>query len=129
MGDVPFAVLNLRIFARGLLIFGVIGLPWFIEGQKHYPELFNYLIIGQHFSRYTGGTFNDCLQRQGAHAAHGIHYFFTGDSDNGFVQGKATTEIDGQQWQFAVPSFLPVNVGEAYINVVRAPLKAAVSPR
>ena len=46
-------------WVRGLLIFGVIGLPWFIEGQKHYPELFNYLIIGQHFSRYTGGTFNN----------------------------------------------------------------------
>jgi len=44
---------------RGLLIFCAIGLPWFIEGQKHYPELFNYLIIGQHFSRYTGGGFNN----------------------------------------------------------------------
>ena len=44
---------------RGLLVFGAIGLPWFLAGQKHYPELFNYLIIGQHFSRYTGGTFNN----------------------------------------------------------------------
>ncbi|PUE33558.1 hypothetical protein B9Z52_08285 [Limnohabitans sp. Jir72] len=44
---------------RGLLVFCAIGLPWFIEGQKHYPELFNYLIVGQHFSRYTGGSFNN----------------------------------------------------------------------
>jgi len=46
-------------WGRGLLLFGAMGLPWFIAGQQHYPELFNYLIIGQHFSRYTGGTFNN----------------------------------------------------------------------
>ena len=105
--------------------------PWpgesYVWNNQTVPKAYN-AMAGRTLD-YTGGTFNDCLQRQGAHAAHGIHYFFTGDSDNGFVQGKATTEIDGQQWQFAVPSFLPVNVGEAYINVVRAPLKAAVSPR
>ena len=44
---------------RGLAVFAAIALPWFILGQQKYPELFNYLIIGQHFARYTGQTFNN----------------------------------------------------------------------
>jgi 4-amino-4-deoxy-L-arabinose transferase-like glycosyltransferase len=44
---------------RGLAVFAAIALPWFILGQRKYPELFNYLIIGQHFARYTGQTFNN----------------------------------------------------------------------
>ena len=46
---------------RGLAVFGAIALPWFVRGQQTYPELFNYLIIGQHFSRYTGQSFNNQL--------------------------------------------------------------------
>ena len=44
---------------RGLALFGALALPWFVLGQSKYPELFNYLIIGQHFARYTGQTFNN----------------------------------------------------------------------
>jgi len=44
---------------RGLAVFAAIALPWFVLGQQKYPELFNYLIIGQHFARYTGQTFNN----------------------------------------------------------------------
>lgn len=69
-----------------------------------------------------------CEEKQGAHAAHGIHYFFTGDVDNGFVLGKPTNEIDGLQWQFMVPTAAPVNVGEPYANVSRVPLKAVAVP-
>jgi glycerophosphoryl diester phosphodiesterase len=78
---------------------------------------------------HSGRTFADCLQRQGAHGAHGIHYFATHDSDNLFVEGKPLTEIDGQQWQFMVPTERPRNVGDRYANVVRAPLQAVVVPR
>ena len=65
-----------------------------------------------------------CADKQGAYAAHGLHFFVTHDSDNLFVGAPApTTEIDGQQWQFAVPTAQPTNVGEPYANIVRAPLK------
>jgi len=46
---------------RGLAVFGAVALPWFVLGQRSYPELFNYLIVGQHFSRYTGQSFNNQL--------------------------------------------------------------------
>jgi len=44
---------------RGLALFCALVLPWFVLGQGKYPELFNYLIIGQHFARYTGQSFNN----------------------------------------------------------------------
>lgn len=44
---------------RGILLWSVISLPWLILGQMKYSELFNYLIIGQHFSRYVGDEFNN----------------------------------------------------------------------
>lgn len=47
---------------RGLAVFAVLALPWFVLGQRQYPALFDYLIIGQHFARYTGHagqTFNN----------------------------------------------------------------------
>ena len=59
--------------------------------------------------------------KQGAFGSHGIHYFFTGDTDNAFSPAKAT-EIDGQQWQFAVPTAAPANIGDPYANVVKTPL-------
>lgn len=70
----------------------------------------------------------ECRQRQGAHGSHGIHYFATGDVDNAFLLGKPINEVDGQQWQFMVPSAQPQNVGDAYANVVRVPLVAVVTP-
>ncbi len=76
---------------------------------------------------HSGATFNDCIARQGAHAAHGVHYFVTHDSDNAFV-GLPTTEIDGTQWQFMVPTPAPRNVAEPYANVVRVPLLPVVVP-
>lgn len=51
-------MLNLP-WLRGLALFCVLTLPWFVLAQGKYPELFNYLIIGQHFARYTGQTFNN----------------------------------------------------------------------
>jgi hypothetical protein len=66
----------------------------------------------------------ECTDRQGAFGAHGVHFFATHDSDNLFVGApEPTTEIDGQQWQFAVPTAEPTNIGQAYANVVHAPLR------
>ena len=65
-----------------------------------------------------------CAQKQGAYASHGVHFFATGDSDNLFVGTPApVNEIDGQQWQFAVPTAAPTNVGEPYANVIRVDLR------
>ena len=65
-----------------------------------------------------------CSQRQGAYASHGLHFFATGDSDNLFVGTPVPVdEIDGQQWQFAVPTAAPTNVGEPYANVIRVKLR------
>ncbi|HTR01342.1 MAG TPA: glycosyltransferase family 39 protein [Candidatus Acidoferrum sp.] len=44
---------------RGIAVFAVIGLPWFVVAQRQYPGLFDYLIIGQHFRRYTGEHYNN----------------------------------------------------------------------
>lgn len=46
-------------WVSGLLLFSALALPWFVLGQQKYPGLFDYLIIGQHFGRYTGTTFNN----------------------------------------------------------------------
>jgi penicillin amidase len=79
------------------------------------------------YSSENGGTPYDqltCAQRQGAWRAHGVHYFVTNDTDNAASPGTLT-EIDAQQWQFMVPTAAPTNVGEAYGDVVRAPLEVA----
>jgi hypothetical protein len=68
-----------------------------------------------------------CDQKQGAWGAHGIHYFFSGDSDNA-ASPEVLTEIDAQQWQFMVPTGAPTNVGQRYGNVVIAPLQTVVLP-
>jgi hypothetical protein len=64
-----------------------------------------------------------CAEKQGAWGSHGIHFFVTGDTDNAFGP-KTTTEIDAQQWQFAVPTAEPAPVGERYAQSVRAKLVA-----
>jgi cysteine-rich repeat protein len=66
-----------------------------------------------------------CDQKQGAWASHGIHYFVTNDTDNAASPGTLT-EIDAQQWQFAVPTAAPAKIGEPYGNVVVTPLQTAV---
>ncbi len=68
-----------------------------------------------------------CEQRQGAHGSHGVHFFFTHDSDNAFSP-VTSTEIDGTQWQFMVPTAAPTNVGDRYANLVKAPLVPTVIP-
>ena len=43
----------------GLALFAVIALPWFVMAQQKYPQLFNYMFIGQQFNRYTAATYNN----------------------------------------------------------------------
>lgn len=66
-------------------------------------------------------TPENALERQGAFASHGLHFFATQDTDNAWI-GVPVNEIDGSQWQFAVPTSEPTNVGEPYAQVVRVPL-------
>jgi predicted acyl esterase len=77
---------------------------------------------------HSGNTAADCVERQGAHAQHGIHFFAPPESDNAMMP-VPVDEIDGQQWAFAVPMSAPANVGEQYANIVRVPLVRAVTPR
>jgi hypothetical protein len=68
-----------------------------------------------------------CAGRQGAWGSHGVHFFATHDSDNGFVGSPMPIdEVDAQQWQFAVPTDGPKAVGEPYAEAVRAPLVVTV---
>jgi 4-amino-4-deoxy-L-arabinose transferase-like glycosyltransferase len=43
----------------GLGLLACIALPWFIWVERVHPGVFDYLIVGQHFGRYTGTTFNN----------------------------------------------------------------------
>ena len=63
----------------------------------------------------------------GAIAEHGVHFFFTQDSDNTFSP-KNTDEIDGQQWRFEVPMATPTNVLVPYGANVSAKLVAVAAP-
>ena len=63
--------------------------------------------------------------RQGCVACHGVHYLFTNDTDNAFMQ-KPTTEVDGQQFIWAVPTNTATNVGEGYANTARFALVPTV---
>ncbi len=69
----------------------------------------------------------DCTKRQGTHAAHGVHFFVTHDTDNALTP-LTLTEVDGEQWQFIVPAARPRNLAEPYANVARFPLQALVFP-
>lgn len=86
--------------------------PWPGEAQSH-SGLAAYRLL-------------PCDQKQGAWGSHGLHFFFTSDTDNAFVSPAPTTEVDGQQWQFAVPTKRPTNVGQDYANNVLIPLQAVV---
>ncbi len=68
-----------------------------------------------------------CADRQGSYGSHGIHILVLAESDNLFT-GLPTTELDGQQWQFMVPTDAPRNVGQPYANTVRVPLQPLVLP-
>ncbi|HEX2038852.1 MAG TPA: hypothetical protein VHF47_03855 [Acidimicrobiales bacterium] len=69
-----------------------------------------------------------CDQKQGAWGSHGVHFFFTGDTDNAFTP-KPVTELDAQQWQFAVPTAAPTNVGDPYANTVKFRLVPTATPQ
>ena len=43
----------------GLALFAFIALPWFVIAQQKYPDLFNYMFIGQQFNRYISATYNN----------------------------------------------------------------------
>ncbi|MEO8118273.1 MAG: glycosyltransferase family 39 protein [Rhodoferax sp.] len=43
----------------GLALFAAIALPWFVVAQQKYPQLFDYMFIGQQFNRYTAATYNN----------------------------------------------------------------------
>jgi hypothetical protein len=64
--------------------------------------------------------------RQGCFACHGIHYMFTSDTDNATAP-KPVTEIDGQQYVWAVPTNSAQNVGDEYANTVKIPLGAQIT--
>ncbi len=81
---------------------------------------------------HDAGERADCElhQTQGAFGSHGLHFFVAPESDNGFVGTPVpVNEIDGSQWQFAVPQDAPANVGEAYGTIIRAPRVATVVPQ
>jgi len=66
--------------------------------------------------------------RQGCIACHGIHYLFTSDTDNATAP-KPTTEVDGQQYVWAVPTNTASNVGDAYANTVKFAVVPTVNPQ
>jgi hypothetical protein len=64
---------------------------------------------------------------QGAIGEHGIHFFMTGDTDNG-TQTQPVDELDGQQWRFSVPMSAPANVIQPYAADLLSPLQPLVTP-
>ncbi|MDM4770477.1 PKD domain-containing protein [Solimonas sp. SE-A11] len=81
------------------------------------------------YARMAGKPYEqlDCSERQGAYAAHGVHFFVTHDTDNAFLP-LSLTEVDGEQWQFMVPTERPRNIAEPYANVARLPLLPVATP-
>lgn len=79
------------------------------------------------YSAYWGKPYDQitCDEKQGDWGSHGLHFFFTGDTDNAFTP-VPITEAVGMQWQFAVPTAAPVARGEEFAQIVRLPLRRAV---
>jgi 4-amino-4-deoxy-L-arabinose transferase-like glycosyltransferase len=50
----------------GLLVFGIIALPWFYLVESHYAGFINYFFVHHHFDRYLQPGFNN---------AHGVWFF------------------------------------------------------
>jgi hypothetical protein len=75
---------------------------------------------------FTDEDAGDGPYRQGAFGQHGVHYFVTNDTDNAFAP-VPLTEIDGQQWQWAVPTETPTNIGDRYANTIKTPLVPVAS--
>ncbi len=43
----------------GLGLFALVALPWFVLAQQKYPDFFNYMFVGQQFTRYTARVYNN----------------------------------------------------------------------
>jgi 4-amino-4-deoxy-L-arabinose transferase-like glycosyltransferase len=43
----------------GLVIFGLIALPWFALAEQRFPGMLNYMFGMHHFQRFTGSSFNN----------------------------------------------------------------------
>ncbi|MDD5711516.1 MAG: PKD domain-containing protein, partial [Smithellaceae bacterium] len=74
-----------------------------------------------------GVSYPNSYVKQGAFGSHGLHVFFSSDTDNAFVSPVPTTEVDIQQWQFAVPTDFVKGghaIGEPYAQNVRFPVIA-----
>jgi 4-amino-4-deoxy-L-arabinose transferase-like glycosyltransferase len=54
----PRLLLSL-ISLPGLLLFAIVGAPWFIAMQERFPEFLHYFFVVQHFQRYTTTGFNN----------------------------------------------------------------------
>ncbi len=65
--------------------------------------------------------------KQGCFGCHGVHFLITHDTDNAFLT-KPTTEVDGQQYQWAAPTAEPQNVGDRYANTVKFALVPVAVP-
>ncbi|MDB6063599.1 MAG: dolichyl-phosphate-mannose-mannosyltransferase family protein [Verrucomicrobiaceae bacterium] len=46
-------------FLKGILIIGIICLPWFLAVQNRNPQFFHFFFIYQQFDRFTGSGFNN----------------------------------------------------------------------
>jgi 4-amino-4-deoxy-L-arabinose transferase-like glycosyltransferase len=54
----PRLLLSL-ISVPGLVLFAIVGAPWFIAMQERFPEFLHYFFVVQHFQRYTTSGFNN----------------------------------------------------------------------
>ncbi len=46
-------------WVSGLALFLAIALPWFVVEHRSFPELYNYMFVNHHFSRFTAKSFNN----------------------------------------------------------------------
>ena len=44
---------------RGLALFALLAVPWFVLSQREFPAMFSYMFGTHQFGRYTGTTFNN----------------------------------------------------------------------
>ncbi|MGJ7581638.1 ArnT family glycosyltransferase [Variovorax sp. RHLX14] len=51
--------LKLLAWPPGWGIFLVVGAPWFVAMQMHFPEFFDYFVVTQHFRRFATAEFNN----------------------------------------------------------------------
>jgi 4-amino-4-deoxy-L-arabinose transferase-like glycosyltransferase len=54
----PRALLAL-LWWPGLLLFALVGAPWFVAMQERFPDFLHYFFVVQHFQRFTTSGFNN----------------------------------------------------------------------